>query len=68
MTTDESRFMEYSLEMWHNKVILLEDERYKLNMIDKFIEKNRSGKLERRKELFEKHGIDYRKVHANQRA
>ena len=63
MSRDEVDMMNYSLEMWRKKTVVTELEDMQLTMIDKFLDKVNRGKIERRKELFSKHKIDYRKFH-----
>jgi hypothetical protein len=60
--SDEAMMMQ-SFIHWTKKVDLFEHEKYVLGKIAMMLEKNERGGFEKRKELFEEHGIDWKKFH-----
>ena len=63
MRADEITLMEESIVGWNKKIFKNSGIVYLLQRIGWMLKKNEEGKFDRRKMLFEKHKIDWRKFH-----
>ena len=63
MSAAEERTMMEGIVAWNKHVLITEREKELLMRIAWFLDKAKNGGFERRKELFKKHKIDYRKFH-----
>jgi len=63
MNSSDIGIMQRSIVFWHKKINKTEAEEDTLMRIGKFLQKDSEGKLEKRKELFSKHGINWAKFH-----
>lgn len=63
MRTDEIALMEDSIVGWSKKALMTEAERYCLQRMGWMLKRNEEGRFSRRKYLFAKFKIDWRKFH-----
>lgn len=63
MRADEINLMEKSIAGWSKKALITEPELYLLQRMGWMLKKNQEGKFDRRKMLFEKHKINWRRFH-----
>ena len=63
MSPSDVALMQRSIVFWTKKIAPSDEETYSLQRIGWVLKKDSEGKLERRKELFLQHNIDYLKFH-----